>query len=225
MTHIVTQAKMNLATLVGQIQRQSSIGSQIYSKAKSEIKPKCIGAGAFILNLVTLEVLVVRGPVKWSLPKGHLEPGEEPCEGAEREIFEETSLQIKIGPETRSKKIRKYIYYYIILENANQIELTPLDIREVQELRWCSHDDLKKLDCNKQLKYFIDSWSQIIKVLVENQNELTQTGQTPSLEERLGLIEQIKNEHQLYNSIGSSRDPIGSQNQGLKQSEVEGDSD
>jgi hypothetical protein len=74
MTHIVTQAKMNLATLVGQIQRQASIVSQISNKSKSEIKPKCIGAGAFILNLVTLEVLVVRGPVKWSLPKGHLEP-------------------------------------------------------------------------------------------------------------------------------------------------------
>jgi ADP-ribose pyrophosphatase YjhB (NUDIX family) len=204
MTHIVTKTTkptMNLCDFLKQ--------SQEPSKVKLTSKPKCIGAGAFILNLLTLEVLVVRGPVKWSLPKGHLEPGEEPSEGSEREIFEETSLKIKIGREARSKKIRKYIYYYIILDNAKELELTPLDVNEVQELKWCTQEDLKKLDCNKQLKYFIDNWSQIIKIFVENQEELTQTGQTPSFDEKTQLIAQIKNEHQLYNSFGSFRDPIG----------------
>ena len=37
-----------------------------------------------------------RGTMKWSLPKGHIEPGETPEQAAEREIREETGIEGRV---------------------------------------------------------------------------------------------------------------------------------
>ena len=147
-----------------------------------------VGAGGLILDLVNQTVLVVRGPIKWSLPKGHLEPGEAPHQAAMREIFEETSLQIEIQPQCRFKKIRKYLYYYIVLDHADQLPLAALDQAEISEVRWCTHAELLQLDCNRQLKYFIDKWQVIVRMCAEQQDSLLLKGTVPSTEERQQLL-------------------------------------
>ena len=192
--------KKNLAEYIKQLRPQSHTRKKI----KESNHKNMIGAGGLILDISSNKILVVKGPEKWSLPKGHLDPGEEPHEAAMREIFEETSLQIDIQPTARSKKLRKYIYYYIILENAQQLQLSPLDYREVSEVKWCSDNELIELDCNKQLRYFIEKWKAILKVFYDDQKCLTLKGSCPNQEERDQFKLKIAQEHLLYNSLYST---------------------
>src|SRR5580700_4999720 len=108
----------NLSKMIAEIQSQQKRNMGL------------IGAGGVIFDLATDRLLVVKGTAKWSLPKGHLDHGEQPNETAMREIFEETSLKVTINPDLRSKKLRKYLYYFMILENAGQFVLAPLDLQE-----------------------------------------------------------------------------------------------
>lgn len=176
---------INLATHIKQL---SSLTTVVQKKRACDV----VGAGAVIMDVNMNKLLVVRGPEKWSLPKGHLEPGEEPHEGAMREIFEETSLQIEITSTYKSKKVRKYIYYYLILQNATQLELTPLDGNEVSEVKWCTREELIAMDCNKQLKYFVDKWKLMIR-----HGAVSVIGTVPNPTEMITL----KNEFALKNNI------------------------
>jgi len=142
-----------------------------------------MGAGGLILDPALQRILVVKG-FKWSLPKGHLEHGETVKRGAEREIFEETSLRIKLSPMCRSRKIRHYVYFYMILSNADDLDLAPLDEQEIKEIKWCSHEELRQMDCNKQLRYFVDNWSLVQKSFIEHYAELSLTATVPTSAER-----------------------------------------
>jgi ADP-ribose pyrophosphatase YjhB (NUDIX family) len=176
-------------------------------------KQNFIGAGGLILDLSTNKILVVKGPDKWSLPKGHLEPGENPHEGAMREIFEETSLQIEIDPQCRSQKLKKYIYYYIILDEAQKLTLVALDQREISEVKWCSYEDLLGMDCNRQLQYFIERWKKIIKVFHDHQQTLLLKGTVPSTQEREQIQLDMAKEHSLRKkTFETSKKPM---NEGL----------
>jgi 8-oxo-dGTP pyrophosphatase MutT (NUDIX family) len=161
---------------VNPVSKQLSLKNQLIN-----LKPKAptndlVGAGCLILDKQTNRILVVKGPEKWSLPKGHIDPGELPHETAERETYEETSLVIQLTKDHKSKKLKKYLYYYVILDNANMLTFTPIDICEVSEAKWCTCSELKNLDCNQQLKYFIQRWSNTIKYLYDNEKLFTLSG-------------------------------------------------
>ena len=199
-----TEEKINLAKLVSQI-RNGHNNENFYRRKRVDTKEKnIVGAGGLILDISNNKLLVVKGPEKWSLPKGHLEPGEEPYEAAMREIFEETSLQVELNEKIRSKKLRKYIYYYIILDNANQLQLNAIDNNEISEVKWCSYSELLRLNCNKQLKYFIDKWRPILKIFYDNQKNLTIKGSVPNQEEIKLLKQKIDEEHSLYEELYST---------------------
>jgi 8-oxo-dGTP pyrophosphatase MutT (NUDIX family) len=142
--------------------------------ATSELNIIC--AGGFIFDISNSAVLIVKGPSKWSLPKGHLEPNEHPSMAAVREIYEETSLIIDIPNLNRSKKLRKCIYYYVILKDADKFKLDPIDKKEVSDIKWIKYEELVKLDCNKHLKYFINNWSTVLKTLHEHQSSISING-------------------------------------------------
>lgn len=204
-----SEEKINLAKLVSQIRQGHN--NDIYNRHNNDTfnrrqrvekkERNIVGAGGVILDISCNKLLVVKGPEKWSLPKGHLEPGEEPYEGAMREIFEETSLQVELNGRMRSKKLRKYIYYYIILENAHQLQLNAIDTNEISEVKWCSYSDLLKLNSNKQLKYFIDKWKTIIKVFYDNQRSLTMKGSVPDQEQLKLFKKRIDEERSLYEQL------------------------
>ncbi len=187
----------NLAKIVCNLQ----IPTQAYSGKKfhkNNDNASVIGAGGLIFDLSNNKILVVKGPEKWSLPKGHLEIGEKPHEAAMREIFEETSLQIEICPTGHSKKIRRYVYYYIILDEANKLTLTPLDSKEISEVKWCSQNELTKMDCNKQLQYFIGRWKPTLKFFYDNQKNLSLKGNVPSIDELIDLQKKFTKPDLLY---------------------------
>ena len=74
----------------------------------------------------------------WTLPKGKLEPGEEPEQAALREVEEETGLRCRLGRELESTSYEdnkgrpKRVRYWLMEPESG--EFAPND--EVDELRW-----------------------------------------------------------------------------------------
>ena len=181
---------VNLAKLVSQAKTSKNVDQKHQRKKKTH---NITGAGGLIFDISCNKILVVKGPIKWSLPKGHLNGNEKPHQAAMREIFEETSLRIQLSESAKSKKFDKYIYYYIILENADQLQFNPIDNNEVSEVKWCSYEELLILNCNRQLKHFISRWKVILKLFYDNQKNLTMKGTVAPQEEILFL--QSKTQH------------------------------
>jgi 8-oxo-dGTP pyrophosphatase MutT (NUDIX family) len=140
----------NLAKIVNNIQ---------HNYAQNNI----LCAGGILYDIASDKILVVQGREKWSLPKGHREAGERPYETAMREIYEETSLKIKLDETCFSKRILKSLYYLIVVSDSTHMNLSPIDTNEVLCVRWCNRTQLFSLDCNKQLKYFLKRWDQIVR--------------------------------------------------------------
>ena len=130
-------------------------------------------AGGIVLN-PRGEVLVVnQNNNSWSLPKGHLDPGESERQAAEREIYEESGVkQLEfiqaLGSYERSriglhggedaaqvKRITLFLY------RTQQMELKPLDPRN-PEARWVPKGSVvKMLTHPKDREFFL----QCLKVI------------------------------------------------------------
>jgi 8-oxo-dGTP pyrophosphatase MutT (NUDIX family) len=145
----------------------AKIVTNIQLRLKNTTKSNVVCAGGIIYSQKDNKVLVVKGAEKWSLPKGHIELGEEFYETATREIYEETSLHIDLSHTSVSKKILKCIYYLISIDHIDQLSLHPIDTKEVSEVRWCTEKQLLDLNCNKQLKYLLKRWNSIITELMQ----------------------------------------------------------
>lgn len=159
-------------------------GETNLAKIISNMKHNCqkkqanvVCAGGIIYDVSTRKILVVQGRVKWSLPKGHREPGEEPHETAMREIYEETSMRVILNEQSRSKRILKSLYYLITVHNADVTQLFPIDTNEVICVKWCDKEELYSLDCNKQLKYLLKKWDYIINQLDQGVKSRSECGQ------------------------------------------------
>lgn len=83
-----------------------------------------------------------RGRLLWSLPKGHLEPGETPPDTAVREVAEETGILGRvIAPlgvidfwfVADGKRVHKTVHHYLLLAESG--ELSDADV-EVTEVAW-----------------------------------------------------------------------------------------
>jgi len=101
----------------------------------------------------------------WSLPKGHVEEGETARQAAEREVYEESSLN-KLH---YVKELGEYERYKISLEGGDdfselktitmflftteEFEVKPLDL-ENQEAKWVSKDKVVELLTHKKNKEF-----------------------------------------------------------------------
>ncbi len=91
-----------------------------------------------------------RGRTLWSLPKGHIEPGESPEEAALREVLEETGIKSTI---TRSlgvidfwfmaegKRIHKTVHHFLFAEKSGKLQP---QLSEVDEVKWFPLEDIAK---------------------------------------------------------------------------------
>lgn len=119
---------------------------QRYAKRVDEVS-----AGGLVIDFSGTKGLLIgrldqkdesRERLLWSLPKGHIEPGETPEEAAIREVAEETGIQSEILRElgvidfwfmAGGKRIHKTVHHYLFKEVGGK--LAP-QVTEVDEVRW-----------------------------------------------------------------------------------------
>jgi ADP-ribose pyrophosphatase YjhB (NUDIX family) len=89
-----------------------------------------------------------RGRLLWSLPKGHVEPGETAEDAAVREVAEETGITGRVVATlgtidfwfvAEGRRIHKTVHHYLLL--ATDGELSADDI-EVEEVAWVPLSEL-----------------------------------------------------------------------------------
>lgn len=110
-------------------------------------------AGGVVINTVG-EVLVAnqRG-TSWSLPKGHIEEGEDKIQAAKREIFEETGVKDlklikKLGSYKRCRIAKtgkedktEWKTIFVFLFKTNDLDLKPQD-KDNPEAKWMNKQDV-----------------------------------------------------------------------------------
>jgi bis(5'-nucleosidyl)-tetraphosphatase len=110
-----------------------------------------LSAGVVLVNLTNrrLSFLLLRAYRNWDFPKGMVERGEAPLDGALREVLEETGIAdvsfdwgpvfIETGPYRKDKVAR----YYLARSRHRQVELRvnpELGFPEHQEACWVGYD-------------------------------------------------------------------------------------
>ena len=89
-----------------------------------------------------------RGRLLWSLPKGHVEPGETTKDAAVREVAEETGITGQVVAELGTidfwfvadgRRIHKTVHHFLLL--ATDGELSDEDV-EVEQVAWVPLRDL-----------------------------------------------------------------------------------
>ncbi len=129
---------------------------------------KTESAGGVVISEKTHDVLVVsqRG-LSWSLPKGHIDPGEDALAAAKREIFEESGIHNL----TLIKQLPSYERYKISIEHGDdkselktihmflfrtdQTNLAPQDTNN-PEARWVAKERVSKLLTHPKDKEFFE---------------------------------------------------------------------
>jgi 8-oxo-dGTP pyrophosphatase MutT (NUDIX family) len=111
-------------------------------------------AGGLVVDLGKREAALIgrldrRGTLLWSLPKGHIEPGETASQTAIREVHEETGIDGVVLAELGSidywfvvenRRVHKTVHHFLL--EATGGELSDEDV-EVTEVAWVA---LGKLD-------------------------------------------------------------------------------
>lgn len=127
--------------------------------------PLVEAAGGLVIDEHRRLAIVHRGRQDdWSLPKGHLDPGESHVVAALREVREETGLTARIvasASETRyrDRKDRpKRVRYFVMVPESGTFEPNS----EVDEIRWIEPADLDALsyDIDRSLaqRFWIDRY-------------------------------------------------------------------
>lgn len=105
-----------------------------------------------------------------SFPKGHIEPGETESKTAEREVFEETGLRIRVDRRFRAENryhIRPDIQKLVVIFVATtaQVEITPQP-EEIAEAFWVSVEEAEeRLTYERDKKILRDAYSYVCGTL------------------------------------------------------------
>lgn len=137
-------------------------------------------AGGVVLNKEGKILVVNQNKDSWSLPKGHIDEGEEKIEAAVREIYEESGIRnltlikelgsyerfkIGLGGIDEDKSELKTIYMFLF--KANEEKLKPVD-PDNPEARWVEKDKVAYLLTHKKDKeFFLSIVDQIPKIHLE----------------------------------------------------------
>jgi nucleoside triphosphatase len=118
-------------------------------------------------------ILLARSPKwsnKWTLPGGHIEPGETLFESVEREVQEETGLTgkalkiISHGELINSADFHRpahFVYFDILLETFDKN--VDLDKAELTEYGWFNLSDALKLDLADSYLGTLEKYSEYLK--------------------------------------------------------------
>ena len=130
-------------------------------------------AGGVVISKKGRVLVVTQRGLSWSLPKGHIEEGEDAKTAAIREIEEETGIirltfikelgsyvRYKIGLDGRddTRELKKI---YMFLFTTDELKLCPQDINH-PEARWVHPDDVEALLTHPKDKVFFKNIRQQI---------------------------------------------------------------
>ena len=128
-----------------------------------------VGVGVVIINKSDEILLVKRGnhpnKGKWTIPGGHLEPGETIISAAKREIYEETGLKIN-NPVLidavdliQKKENGELLKHYILIDYA---------VREFKGIEIAGSDatEIKWVD-KSQIKNYVE-WDKTVKIITKS---------------------------------------------------------
>lgn len=127
-----------------------------------------VSAGGVVISREGMVLVVNQRGTSWSLPKGHVDPGEEPLQAAKREIMEETGItelhflqtlgaygRYKIGLNTDEEKNEWKVLLFFLFR-ANKNGLKPRDPHN-PEARWVDPDEVEALLTHPKDKAFYKS--------------------------------------------------------------------
>ena len=92
---------------------------------------------------------------KWSFPKGHAYPGEQPLECALREIAEETGLDALSITHCAPYPFRIGYGNYFLFPVDHPIPLFPRDTNEIIDARWVTLEEMHHLEHNVDVSRFL----------------------------------------------------------------------
>jgi ADP-ribose pyrophosphatase YjhB (NUDIX family) len=94
-------------------------------------------------------------PGVWALPKGLIADGEEPAAAAQREVTEETGVEVRLVEKLgdvryvytwAGERVFKVVSFYLLRSRRGRLgELAPEDRHEVAEARWLPLDEAEQL--------------------------------------------------------------------------------
>jgi 8-oxo-dGTP pyrophosphatase MutT (NUDIX family) len=94
-------------------------------------------------------------PGVWALPKGLIADGEEPAAAAQREVTEETGVEVRLVEKLgdvryvytwAGERVFKVVSFYLLRYCRGRLgELAPEDRHEVAEARWLPLDEAEQL--------------------------------------------------------------------------------
>jgi len=127
-----------------------------------------VAAGGVVLNKDGMVLVVNQNGNSWSLPKGHVDPGETPLQAAIREIDEESGItqldlkgelgsygRYKIGEKTGEDKSEWKVMVFFLFKTA-QMALSPKDAHNPQA-QWVSPDKVEAFLTHPKDKAFYKS--------------------------------------------------------------------
>ena len=133
-----------------------------------------VSAGGVVINRQRMVLVVNQNGTSWSLPKGHVDPGEEPLQAAIREIMEESGItdlqflhtlgaygRFKLGKNTGEDKQEWKVLLFFLFK-TKQNELNPKDPHHPQA-RWVHPDEVEALLTHPKDKAFYKSIRDQIK--------------------------------------------------------------
>jgi len=131
-----------------------------------------VGVGGFVLNDKN-EVLVIQekhGPIKgfWKIPGGMVEPNEELCDAAVREVLEETGIQCEFVSLLCFRQAHTYSFGLSDMYFVCRLKPLTLDIKmqesEIQDAKWMPAEEFFALSFYKGL------YRKILEIERENAN-------------------------------------------------------
>lgn len=93
---------------------------------------------------------------KWALPGGKVEPGERPADAAERELEEETGLNVDGLLYLQELKARDTLHHVFEASVVNVAEARPRN--EIIECRWHLYGALDELDTTDATRHIVKSF-------------------------------------------------------------------
>ena len=93
---------------------------------------------------------------KWNLPGGRIEANEAPRQAAQRELAEETGLQVEAMAYLAPLELYQTLHY--VFETALPEPQNPRPQNEIADCRWFSLEELAKRNVNKAIRRLLKDY-------------------------------------------------------------------